>query len=186
MRLQRWWLAVPLLVLGSAIGWYLASPLFINRAVSEALPTGSVASAAPTQAMETAMAETPQDMDESMPETGQPILARAGAFYPVAHEGQGSARIYRLGDGTSILRFEGFEVLNGPDLHVGLVPVDPVPNTVGIEIPGYVDLGELKGNRGDQNYELAEDLTLEGTWSVVIWCAPFRVPFAAAVLEVVE
>ena len=109
------------------------------------------------------------------------ILAQ-GDFYNLAHEGHGRATVYELGDGSRVLRFEDFEVLNGPELHVWLVPVDPVPDTVGVEIASYLDLGPLKGNIGAQNYDLPPDLDLNHFKSVVIWCRPFRVPFNAAPL----
>jgi hypothetical protein len=96
--------------------------------------------------------------------------------------GSGQALVYQLADGSRILRLQGFEVDNGPDLHVYLVPVDPVPSSIGVENPGSVDLGGLKGNVGDQNYELPADLDLSQFKSVVIWCQPFRVPFIAAPL----
>ena len=161
------------------VGWYLISPLFINRAVDEALPAAEA-----TQAMEEAMAESTQAVDEAMPPgdmAAMQILAQ-GEFYNIAHEGRGKATIYQLPDGSRILRFEGFEVLNGPDLHVYLASGNPVPDTVGVELAGSVDLGKLKGNIGNQNYELPADLDLSQFQSVVIWCQPFRVPFAAAPL----
>ena len=123
-------------------------------------------------------------MKEPMPTEAAagPVALRQGSFYSIAHDGSGRATVYQLADGSRILRFESFEVLNGPDLHVYLAPIDPVPNSVGAEIPGSVDLGKLKGNIGDQNYDLPPDLDLAGFKSVVIWCQPFRVPFAAAAL----
>jgi hypothetical protein len=45
-----------------------------------------------------------------------------------------------------------------------------------------VDLGELKGNIGDQNYDVPLDVDIENYQSVVIWCVPFRVPFSAALI----
>jgi hypothetical protein len=137
-----------------------------------------------TAAMEDAMTEPEKTMEDPMPVDAMAdmrILA-LGEFYNLAHEGHGRATIYELADGSRLLRFEDFEVLNGPDLHVWLVPVDPVPDTVGVEIPGYVDLGRLKGNIGDQNYDLPATLNLGDFKSVVIWCQPFRVPFNAAPL----
>ena len=101
----------------------------------------------------------------------------------VIHSGAGQAVLYQLADGSRILRLQDFEVDNGPDLHVYLVPIDPVPSSVGEEIPGSVDLGALKGNIGDQNYEIPADLDLSQVQSVVIWCQPFRVPFIAAALS---
>jgi hypothetical protein len=130
------------------------------------------------------MAEPEKTMEDPMPadETADMRIVALGEFYNLAHEGHGRATIYELADGSRLLRFEEFEVLNGPDLHVWLVPVDPVPDTVGVEIPGYVDLGPLKGNIGDQNYDLPANLNLGNFKSVVIWCQPFRVPFNAAAL----
>ena len=68
------------------------------------------------------------------------------------------------------------------ELHVYLAPIDPVPDTVGVELEGALDLGLLKGNIGEQNYPLPSDLDLSLFKSVVIWCQPFRVPFNAAAL----
>jgi hypothetical protein len=163
-------------------GWYLLSPLFIDRTVEEELP---FVSAEATAAMEDAMAEPEKTMEDPMPADGTADMriVALGEFYNLAHEGHGRATIYELADGSRLLRFEEFEVLNGPDLHVWLVPVDPVPDTVGVEIPGYVDLGPLKGNIGDQNYDLPANLNLGNFKSVVIWCQPFRVPFNAAALD---
>jgi len=182
------------LAIALPVGWYLISPLFINRPVEEAFPTGQPAASLPaseptanteaTASMEQAMAEPATVMDEPMPAEDMAtmtILAQ-GDFYDIAHHGEGRATVYQLAAGSRVLRFEDFEVLNGPDLHVWLVPVDPVPNTVGVEIPGYRDLGKLKGNVGSQNYELPAGLDLVEFKSVVIWCQPFRVPFSAAPL----
>ena len=80
----------------------------------------------------------------------------------------GLATIYQLADGGRVLRFEDFNVLNGPELHVWLVGENPVPNTVGTEPDVYYDLGNLKGNIGDQNYEIPEGLDLSEYNSVVI------------------
>jgi hypothetical protein len=164
------------------VGWYLLSPLFIDRVVEEDLPFLSVEA---TAAMEDAMAEPEKTMEDPMPAdemAGMRILAQ-GDFYDVAHAGHGRATVYELADGTRVLRFEDFEVLNGPDLKVWLVPIDPVPNTIGSEIAGYLDLGPLKGNIGNQNYDLPAGLLLQDYRSVVVWCQPFRVPFNAAALN---
>ena len=136
--------------------------------------------------MEAAMAEPSKEMTEPMPggEVAEMQILFQGSFYDIAHEGMGTASIYELADGSRILRFEDFEVLNGPDLHVYLAPLSPIPDTVGVELEGAVDLGELKGNIGDQNYVLPPDLDLDSFVSVVIWCVPFRVPFNAATLNV--
>jgi hypothetical protein len=177
------------LVIGIPVGWYLLSPLWINEEVIESFPTApapvsieaSVPEAEPTTAMATAMAEPDKMMEEEMPSAEMSLLAQ-GSFYDIAHVGAGQALIYQLADGSRILRLQDFEVDNGPDLHVYLVPIDPVPDSVGVEISGSVDLGELKGNIGDQNYDIPAELDLSQFQSVVIWCQPFRVPFTAAAL----
>lgn len=179
------------------VGWYLLSPLWINRTVDEAFPTTSASAAemeesmpeevkaSATAAMEDAMTEPDKVMEEAMPdEMSSMMILAQGNFYDIAHHGMGTATVYQLEDGSNVLRFENFEVLNGPELHVYLAPIDPVPDTVGVELEGAIDLGLLKGNIGDQNYELPSDLDISQYKSVVIWCEPFRVPFNAAPLSV--
>jgi hypothetical protein len=46
----------------------------------------------------------------------------------------------------------------------------------------FVDLGRLKGNIGDQNYEVPAGTDLEKYRTAVIWCRRFTVAFAAAQL----
>jgi len=134
--------------------------------------------------MAVVMEESDKIMEEPMPEEEVSIMEilSQGNFYDLAHDGNGLATIYQLADGGRVLRFEDFNVLNGPELHVWLVGENPVQNTVGVEPDIYYDLGNLKGNIGDQNYEIPEGLDLSEYNSVVIWCVPFRVPFNAAPL----
>jgi hypothetical protein len=170
-------------IIGLPIAYYLLSPLWINVRVNEsfptALPTDMVVPA--TEAMSTAMAEPDTMMEEPMPEA-QMNLQSQGSFYNLFHLGSGQATVYQLADGSRILRLENFEVDNGPELHVYLFPSDPVTTSIGVEIPGSYDLGHLKGNIGDQNYEIPADLDLSRFKSVVIWCQPFKVTFIAAPL----
>lgn len=169
-------------IIGLPIAWYLLSPLWINVEVDESFPTGvAPVNAQATQAMSTAMAEPDTVMEEAMPAADMSIL-RQGSFYNLFHLGSGQAVIYQLSDGSRILRLQDFEVDNGPELHVYLFPIDPVPVSIGVDIPGSVDLGRLKGNIGDQNYEIPTDLDLSQFKSVVIWCQPFKVTFIAAPL----
>lgn len=163
-----------------------------TEAMEEVAPTvedtGSEASGAEvaaTQTMEAAAAAPDEAATDDMPE-GEMAAAQVlltGEIYNLAHGGHGSASVYQLEDGSRVLRFEDFEVLNGPELHVWLVTVDPVPNTVGVDIGDYVELGALKGNIGNQNYDIPSEVVLENYPSVVIWCVPFRVPFNAAPLS---
>ncbi|MDK1028536.1 MAG: DM13 domain-containing protein [Anaerolineae bacterium] len=177
------------IIIAIPVGWYLLSPLWIDVEVQEDFPVvATPISIDPTQAleatkaMETALVEPTQpSVEDSMPAVELTVLAQ-GNFYPIAHASAGLATIYQLADGSRILRLQDFSVDNGPELHVYLVPIDPVPDSVGREIAGSVDLGSLKGNVGDQNYEISADLDLSQFKSVVIWCQPFRVAFSAALL----
>ena len=110
-------------------------------------------------------------------------LLAQGSFYNLFHVGSGQALVYQLADGSRILRLQDFEVDNGPELHVYLFPNDPVTTSIGVEIPGTFDLGHLKGNIGDQNYEIPTDLDLSQFKSVVIWCRTFNVVFGYAPLD---
>lgn len=185
-------LAVGLIVLGAA-GWWLGSPLFIDDEVDEAFPlsaTAIVPDDMTRDEVETEMedaAESPVVMeDEPMPavetEPAGPIPLLTGSFQDADdfHQGSGTATVYELEDGSRVLRFEDFEVTNGPDLHVLLVP-DGAPSDRD-DLTGYVDLGSLKGNVGNQNYEIPTDVDISEFGSIVIYCEPFHVLFASASL----
>jgi hypothetical protein len=184
------------LVLGIAAGliWWFVSPTFIDKEVNEAPPvllaepSPTFTLVAPTEAGPAAATEIIAAATETLApeseaeETGTDQLLRQGSFYPLAHASAGDVLIYQLADGSRILRLQDFSVDNGPDLFVYLVPVDPVPNTTGSEIAGAYNLSPLKGNIGDQNYDIPADLDLSQYKSVVIWCKAFAVPFSAAPL----
>ena len=149
---------VVLAAIGAAVAWYLVSPLFVDRRVNEAsLPSGGAA----------------------------PVATRRGSFGKVdaIHTGEGQATFYRLPDGTAILRLENFKVTNGPDLYVYLSG-HPAPRTrAQLHQAPDVELGVLKGNVGDQNYELPADLDLAGVKSVVVYCKRFATVFSTAELR---
>lgn len=211
-------LAVVALIVLAGAGWYLASPLFIDRAVDEAFPF-EAPDAAALEAMsademaqleaefvaalpdEAEVAQMPEDvkaavekkvmdvaammpdhpMDEEMPATPE-VLAQ-GNFQDADsfHQGSGTATLYQLPEGAHVLRFEDFQVTNGPDLHVLLATN---PNATDHDSLGeYIDLGSLKGNIGSQNYEIPADVDVSQYAGVVIYCMPFHVVFATAALQ---
>jgi hypothetical protein len=88
-----------------------------------------------------------------------------------------------MGDGTRILRLTSFSTSNGPDVHVYVVAADDAKDVVTVEKAGFVDLGVIKGNIGDQNYTLDSDLDLAKYCAVSIWCKRFSVNFGAAALR---
>ncbi|GJM15042.1 MAG: hypothetical protein DHS20C13_03690 [Thermodesulfobacteriota bacterium] len=124
-------------------------------------------------------------VNEDFPEadSGQSEIIFEGNFKPVAHDGEGLATIYDMGDGNRVMRFTDFAVSNGPDVHVYLVSApDPMDSKTVKESEIY-ELGPIKGNVGNQNYDLGPDVDLDKFKSVVIWCKRFGVNFAVAQLE---
>ena len=114
-----------------------------------------------------------------------PVAVATGSFKDADsfHRGKGQATIYRGGDGALLLRLEELDVTNGPDLHVVLSPHEDPDRSDEVKLEGYVDLGNLKGNRGNQNYPIPAGVDVSIFSSVVIYCKPFAVVFSVATLE---
>jgi hypothetical protein len=131
-----------------------------------------------------AVVMTDKNMAEPMPETATESLAvKQGSFVDADdfHKGSGVATIYQQGE-EQVLRFEDFDVTNGPDLHV-VLSRHPAPASSSEVGEDYLDLGSLKGNQGNQNYIIPAGTDLSQYQSVVIYCVPFHVVFATATLN---
>ncbi len=143
----------------AAVGaWYAFRPekLFINQRVSEQLPTAAAAT--------------------------QPTALVSGNFHGVAHETKGTATVYQLPDGKRALRLTDFQTSNGPDVQVYLVAAADASDNDTVTRSGFVRLGDLKGNIGDQNYDVPDEVDLSKYRAVTIWCRRFGVNFATAPL----
>ena len=99
--------------------------------------------------------------------TSQSTFVDADSFHKVS----GSA-LFLEEEGKQILRFENFEATNGPDLKVYLA--------TDLDATEYVSLGELRGNIGNQNYVLADNIAFAEYTYVLIWCEQFGVLFGSA------
>ena len=134
------------------------------------------------EAAATVMMDKPMD-DNMMPAADEWALVAAGQFTGADsfHQGAGSASIYQQGDQRA-LRFEDFSVTNGPDLHV-ILTENPAPASRDDVGENYIDLGKLKGNLGNQNYDIPAGTDLSTYKGVVIYCQPFHVVFATAALQ---
>jgi Electron transfer DM13 len=111
-----------------------------------------------------------------------PVRVAEGPFHGVAHETKGTASIYQLPEGKKVLRFSGFETSNGPDVQVYLIAAPDAKDNETVTKAGFIRIGDLKGNMGDQNYDLPADLDLNKYRAVTIWCRRFGVNFATAPL----
>jgi hypothetical protein len=160
MNKRNIFIAVGVVVL--AIAWYAFRPelLFINKTVSEEFPGGAAVASI---------------------EKG-PMVVTKGAFKGLAHETKGLASIYQLSNGKRTLRLTEFETSNGPDVHVYLTAAEVEKGNDSIKQTGFIDLGSMKGNKGDQNYDIPEDIDLNKFKNVTIWCARFGVNFGQAPL----
>jgi hypothetical protein len=109
----------------------------------------------------------------------EPLELARGEFVSLDHGTSGTARVLELADGSRIVRLEGLDTSNGPDLFVYL-STNAASGDEGAFDDDVVNLGRLKGNQGDQNYDLPADVELARFVSVVVWCDRFDSAFGAA------
>ncbi len=175
--------------------WYLFRPdaLVISKTVNEPFPaaeeSGTMMHESSTMNQSPQMAHAAMDpsamgaMDHGqMADAKEPVKLVSGRFHTNAHETKGVATIYRLDDGRRVLRLTEFTTSNGPDVRLYLVAASDVQKEDAAKRAGIVDLGALKGNIGDQNYDVPEGLDLSKYRAVSIWCRRFSVNFGAAPL----
>jgi hypothetical protein len=156
---KKWMLvAVGLPILVAAWWAFRPEKLWINQKVSEPAPFASNADP-------------------------QPLYT--GRLEGEAHQTSGRATIYKGPDGKQYLRLTDFSTSNGPDVHV-LLGQSSDQNLTQELVKGQLDsveLGSLKGNQGDQNYDLPDSVDLQKYNSVVIYCERFHAVFGVAKLE---
>ena len=179
---------------------YTTSPLFINTTVNEPLPVsassdfqkfmnmteeGRIQEAEnmtqqEKQMIMTEAAKVNNTVIENISMTTTQETANktlAGTFVGAGdgfHNAEGVAKLIQVGDGTNILRLENLKATNGPDLYVYL-STDKTASD-------FVSLGRLKGNMGNQNYEIPNGTNLTKYNNVLIWCRAFSVLFGSAQL----
>ncbi|MEM7082628.1 MAG: DM13 domain-containing protein [Pseudomonadota bacterium] len=182
-----------LIVIGLAVvaaaGWFFVSPLFIDEVIDEAF-IAKVATMSDEQKQEIMpdimdkAANAPDQMnDEAMP-AGGPRLLSKGLFVDAdpVHKGSGDALLYALEGGDHLVRFENFRTTNGPALVVYLAEHGAPTSASDVTDGGYIKLGKLKGNVGNQNYPVPSGTDIGKYNSVVIWCELFGVLFSPAAL----
>jgi hypothetical protein len=198
-------IVLPIIAAIAVVAVYYASPLFINATVDEPIPTSAEIMEKDSSMMEkeekmTMQEETMMEKDkEAMMEDQEKMMASeqemtmekqepsttlTGNFVGAGdgiHNAEGVARILAVNDGETehrILRLENFKSTNGPDLYVYL---SKDPRSID---DGYIELARLKGNIGNQNYHVPDDVNLEEYSNVLIWCKQFSVLFGYADLKV--
>jgi Electron transfer DM13 len=157
---RKGWIGLAVLVFG-AVGWYAFRPerLFVNQRVNEQFPV------------------------ERAPATAAPVELASGRFHDAAHETKGTATIFRFPDGRRTLRLTQFETSNGPEVQVYLGVASDAKDNETVTKSGFLALGPMKGNIGDQNYDIPAGIDLTRYHSVTIWCRRFGVNFGTAPLS---
>ena len=153
--------------------------LWIDDVVDDADPLAG--DATPTMIVPMASIGPDEMMSEPMPDEAGPTVLLTGTFVDRDHPTSGTARVIELEDGSLLLRLEDFATDNGPALQVYLSTA-PTDAGHGAFDDDFVHLGALKGNIGNQNYDIPAGTDLDTYTTVVIWCDPFNVAFGAAAL----
>jgi hypothetical protein len=190
------------------LGIYTISPLFINTEINEPLPPLSSESsigfekfmamtedeknnAAKNMTVEekdmimkmaaeqdTTINETmntTMDISQNREENKNLIVGDFVGVNDGIHNAEGKATILILSDGSQILRLEDFRSTNGPDVHLYL--------SIDKQASDFIDLGRLKANNGNQNYQIPINADFNKYKYVLIWCQPFSVLFGSAQLS---
>jgi len=206
-------IAIAIVAIAIPLAVYTVSPLFINTEINEPLPTvsnGNSDDAAAIREFNKFMEMSEQERRESGHQMGneerdmimigaaqtngttvnegmttigqeEPSILYVGEFVGVndgIHNAEGQVKVLELNDSTNFLRLEDFKATNGPDLYVYL-STDKSASDI-------VNLGRLKGNVGNQNYEIPQGTDLSKYATVLIWCQAFSVLFGSAELEQVS
>mgnify|MGYP003576193700 CR=1 FL=1 len=190
------------------MGIYTVSPLFINTEINEPLPPlGSESSigfkkfmamtedeknnaarnmtveekdmimkmAAEQDTTINETMDTTMDISQNREENKNLIIGDFVGVNDGIHNAEGKAKILALPDGSQILRLEDFKSTNGPDVHLYL--------STDKQASDFIDLGRLKANNGNQNYQIPINADFNKYKYVLIWCQPFSVLFGSAQLS---
>jgi predicted RND superfamily exporter protein len=196
-------------IIAAVVTVYLASPLFISTEINEPFPPNSEASVSfesfktMTEDQRVKVAQnmsdskknelmiqyansdsnTTKSIDEVMNESvNSPDLNNSlisGSFIGVndgIHNAEGTATVIPLQQvDTYVLRLENLKVTNGPDLYVYL--------STDKSASDFINLGKLKANNGNQNYNIPTGTDLTKYNTVLIWCKAFSVLFGSVELK---
>lgn len=179
------WVAVVILAAGGAFGLYWFQPwkLFTDDTVNEALSSPEPLEPSPAPAGDPMRSPEPA---EEEPEPAGPVLVAQGEFVSHEHETTGTARIVRQPDGSHQLELVDLATSNGPDLRVWLTDQPVIEGRDGWHVfddGEWVELDRLKGNLGNQVYDIPDSVDPADFTSVSIWCRRFSVSFGAATLD---
>ncbi|HKW62413.1 MAG TPA: DM13 domain-containing protein [Candidatus Acidoferrum sp.] len=152
-----------------------ASLVFAAMAVAFGLPAATHA--------QDSMKHDKMMQDDKMTHEGMTKTLFTGKFHGKVHKTEGRATVYQEADGKLVLRLKDFMTSNGPDVHVVLVAADEGDVKSLKRDTERIELGKLKGNEGDQNYEIPAGTDLTKFNAISIYCERFNAVFGIAPLE---
>ena len=162
--------------------------LFIDTEVQEEIPTiqqTPKSTIEPTESQPSPSESTSKESSEQQSSESNPIVLSQGALISHEHKTSGTIKILQLADGSRILRLEDLSTSDGPRVEVWLTDAPVIEGLDGwfvFDDGKYESLGAIKGNKGNQNYKIPDDLDLSEFTSVSLWCVTFAVSFGAAEL----
>ncbi|MEU4407776.1 DM13 domain-containing protein [Streptosporangium sp. NPDC023963] len=176
------WGVLTLGAVALGVALYLFQPwrLFTTVEVNEALPAAT-ASPGPVATRQ----DEPGEPAKATEPVREPKVLAKGTFISHEHETEGGARVLELPDGSRVLRIENLDTSDGPDLRVWLSDQPVKKGNAGwfnLDDGKHLELGDLKGNKGNANYAIPAGADLDSLKSVTIWCKRFSVSFGAAAL----
>lgn len=149
-------LVVGIVILVIAVAHYLFSPLLISIEANDNIPEVNYVFGPIGTSVKPIVASL----------TGDLISFEKSAY--------GNVAIYD-NNGQKILRFEDFQIVNGPGLSVYLA--------TDITSEDFIDLGEVKATKGNVNYELPIEIDFEKYDTVLIWCETHNKLYSYAELK---
>lgn len=178
-----WKVLAPVSILGIVAlgaGAFVFQPwkLFIDIEVDESLPTIQ-------RTPEVTTAPSDEETISPEPVNEEPVVLARGSLISHEYETSGTVKILELADGSRVLRLENLDTSDGPRVEVWLTDAPVIEDRDGWFVFGdanYESLGLMKGNKGNQNYEIPDELDLSEFTSVSLWCVTFSVSFGAAEL----
>ncbi|MGV8130892.1 MAG: DM13 domain-containing protein [Candidatus Pacearchaeota archaeon] len=149
-------MTIVVVVLIIAVGYHLFSPLLITTEANDDIPEVNYAL-------------------NSIGTSIKPVVASlSGDLTSFEKSASGNVAVYD-NNGQKILRFEDFEIVNGPGLSIYLA--------TDITSEDSIDLGEVKATKGNVNYELPVNIDLEKYDTVLIWCETYNRLYGYAELK---
>ena len=178
------------IVIGVALvfaGNYFIAPYFDTIVVDDVLPSrikqstdpGTIAHLTDQQKNDMMMQiieanKEVHSMIEAMPSTQSNVSEAYRVIQTPLHPASGEVRIVES-DGQTIVRFENFKTINGPNVHVYLAK--------DLDAKEFTDLGRLRGTEGNINYIVPNDVDISEYTYVMHWCVPFGVLFNYAEIQ---